>query len=274
MADGDNKVTQEDLDKEAKSGGSTTTAPPVALTENVPYPGRMVNDSPRNLSYHPDALSQSTYFSPSRGMGTGRTYVGPHLVDENGDLSSQIGQYSDEEIGRTFYTLAAKNNGQDLEYLKQFLYEYTPYYGKNKPSPGTTRTSADMSAIADFFDEAVLNGKTWRARMLDVMRGAKMSPQQTGSGRAISVTSPEDISRSYLDASFKILGRAATQQEMQSAISWIQQQERARAAGGGVDPMTLATASQTRAGMASPNEAVAQKVGTAINELMSMLGGG
>ena len=209
------KFTADDADTITQGGSSGTNTP--AFESPYSYPTRLVNDSTTNLGRHPDPVSQSTYFGPSRGFGTGRPYAGPLLVDENGDLTAKDG-YQPEEVGYTFYELAAKNGGQDLIALKQFLREYTPYYGTRDPGPGTVRTDADINAMAAFFEEAVLNGKTWQARMLDVMRGSKLNYKPSGSGRVIKVTSPEDISRQYLDASFRILGRAASPQEMQSAI--------------------------------------------------------
>lgn len=253
-----------------EAGKITSQPVPDAGTERVEYgyryPTRIVRDTIANQT------RAGTDLSPSRGTGTGRGYVGPFLVDENGDITQKQG-YDANDVGYEFAYLTNRPN--ELESFRRFLAEYTPYYGNNKPGTGMMKTTDDDRAFGAFFDAAMMNGKTWKAYMLDVMRGAKPNYAGTGgTGKRISVTAPEDISRQYLDASYRILGRAATQQEMQAAISWIQNQERQRAAGGSVDPMSLATAAQTRAGMAAPGEAVAQKVGMAMNELMNMLGGG
>lgn len=265
----DDKFTPSDA-ASAVAGGNTTTGIP-AVDMPYRYPSRIVNNTSENLSRH-DPVSQNTFFGPSRGPGTGRAYMGPNLVDENGNITSKQ-EYNLTDVGYEFTYLTTRP--MELQSFRRFLAEYTPYYGKSKPGTDMFKTSADEQAMSDFFTAAQMNGKTWKAYMLDVMRGAK--PGYTsggGTGKQISVTAPEDISRQYLDASYRILGRAASAEEMQAAISWIQNQERSRAAGGSVDPMSLATAAQTRAGMASPGEAIAQKVGTAMNELMNMLGSG
>lgn len=256
----------------AASGGSTP--PPPVIVPEYTYSPRVINNTPQNRAAAGETRkTRSPYLSPPTPGGQ-VFYTGELLVDENGDLTPKT-KYDQNDVNYEYYAWAQKKD--TLASTLKFLKDYGYYPSGKSPSAnalaGVGLETADASAIDAFFSQAWVQGKTYRKWMLERMAGIPPVAQSGGTGKQISVTSPEDISRQYLDASFRILGRAASPQEMQSAINWIQSQERARAAGGSTDPMSLGTAAQTRASQVAPGEAVAQKVGTAINELMNMLGG-
>lgn len=271
----DNKDPKKDTftaEEAAAAASSSTPAPPV-ITPEYTYSSRQIRDTPENRR-----LAGETTKTPSPNIGRSPNgtlfYTGELLVDENGNLTPKT-RYDQNDVNYEYYAWAQKKD--TLASTLKFLKDYGYYPSGKSPSAnalsGVGLETSDASAIDAFFSQAWVQGKTYRKWMLERMAGIPPVAQSGGSGKQISVTSPEDISRQYLDASFRILGRAATPKEMQSAINWIQSQERARAAGGSVDPMSLGTAAQTRAEQVSPGEAVAYKVGTAINELMNMLGG-
>jgi hypothetical protein len=255
----------------AATSGSSALPPPVVAPEYT-YSSRFVSNTAENRRLAGETKGvRSPYLSQTPG-GT-VVYTGELLVDENNNLTPKT-RYDQNDVNYEYYAWAQRKDV--LASTLKFLKDYGYYPNGKSPSAnalaGVGLETSDAGAIDAFFTQAWVQGKTYKKWMLERMAG--VPPVATsGTGKQISVTSPEDISRQYLDASFRILGRAATQKEMQSAINWIQSQERARAAGGSVDPMSLGTAAQTRAEQASPGEAVAYKVGTAINELMGMLGG-
>jgi hypothetical protein len=265
MADEDDKKNPDLTVDTAASGGTE-----IVYADPYPRPTRLINNTPDNYSLATQGGADPSAFVvlPNGSV----RYNGPLLVDENNNLTPQT-EYDGDTPGYTFVDLS--RNPAGIQSFLTFLHDYN-YYGSNKPSSqamaGIGMTNADEAAMMNFMSMARYNGKTWKAYMSDVMRNPKPKMLGTG-GRTVSVTAPEDIARQYLDATYKILGRPATQQEMQSAITWVQNQERQRAAGGRVDAATLASAAQSAASQASPGEATAQKVGSAINAIMNLLGG-
>lgn len=266
MAGEDDKKNP-DLSVEGAASGGTD----IVITDPYPRPTRLINNTANNYALATQGGTNTAAFSV---LPNGKVaYTGPLLVDENNDLTS-LSEYDPDAIGYTFVDLA--RNPAGLQSFLTFLYDYN-YYGSSKPSSqamaGMGLTNTDEAAIGNLMSAARYNGKTWKAYMSDVMRNPKPKMMGTGTGRTVSVTAPEDIARQYLDATYKILGRPATKQEMQAAITWVQNQERQRAAGGQVDAATLASAAQSAAVQASPGEATAQKVGSAIDAIMNLLGG-
>lgn len=257
-------------DKMKNAGAGSTGGNDASTAYASTLPPRSVYPTPENYSREQNNERRLRVFQKAPNAGYA-TYTGMFLVDENKNITSNIG-YSPEDIYPEFRRITSPT---DRAQFFQTMYDYGFYGSSGRPSnqamQGIALDNRDQAAINSFFDAASSMGYTWRA-FQGVIKAYPKFNATYGNGPTVSVTAAEDIARLYKEESFRSLGRAPTKQETQDAIQYIQQQQRSRA-GSGQDAPAVSTAVELQAQKAAPEEATAQKVGQVFQLMMRMLGG-
>lgn len=206
-----------------------------------------------------------------RGPNMPYIYTGPQLVDETGHISGQGYSANGSDINAEFFGVktAAERATMIATATKLGL------FFSNKPSnamlSGSGLSNSDSAAIQGLLDYSNGIGRTWRATAELVASG--MIHSTSGGGAAYSVVSTEDAMAAAKDAWFSVLKRPPTSAEMKQAALTIQQNERARAQGKNMDPISLKTAATLQAQQRSPGEYAATSAGNALTRMFSLFGG-
>jgi len=246
------------------------TVPQVDKTE---YKTRAVNLTPANLAA--GAIKYGVNMALP-GSGFGR-YSGSNLTDENGDVTSR-GIYdtsaSGADAANVYYEIINKDKtGAAITEFLETLKDYQ-YYGDSKPSELAKSKGGveakDLNAIAGFLDRSNNNMVTWKAELINMKKGPKIG--SSGSGTAPSYSSREDMASYLRSAAFSTLGRALTQQEMDTAIKNIRAGQVAASGTGGAMAPTLASSSEAAVQAAAPGEAAAYGLGAALDILFKKQG--
>jgi len=211
-----------------------------------------------------------------RGPGESRVfYQGSGLVDENNSIA-KANKY-DITIATIRDEFFRVKNSADRNAMFSTI-QKLGYYEGDKPSPqalqGLGLTSKDERAMEAFLVLGNNTGRTLKALVNLVATGKIPTAGGTGgSGRTISVVSREDAAKQTGNSFFELLGRAPTQAELKSAISFIQSSDRSRQLSNTEDPTSLPVAAEEQAKKASPGEFGSYSAGKAINQIFSLLGG-
>lgn len=248
--------------------GTTMDSSPFFGTSYA-YPSRKANLTQQNIDVAETTGGFKVIETPS---GRSMVYSGEYLVNENGDLARPA---YDRSGGDLLSEYASITDPTELKGLLTTLKEYGFYGESGTPSAlalsGIGMEDKDERALQGFLNYSSGKGRVWRAALPILQGQAKL--YTSGTGRAVSVVSTEDATRSFKEESLRILGRMPTQQEIRAAVSNIQATERSRGAGGTMDAPSLTTATQEQARKAAPVEAAAQAAGTAVNQIFALLGG-
>jgi hypothetical protein len=216
--------------------------------------------------------------SSVRASGMGRAenmyyiYTGPQLVDENGSIAGQGYSANGSDINVEFFGVktAAERATMIATATKLGL-----FFG-NKPSgamvSGSGLSNSDSSAIQALLDYSNGIGRTWRATA-ELVSSGMITAAGGGGGSSYSVVSTEDAMAAAKDAWFSVLKRPPTSAEMKQAALTIQQNERSRAQGKSMDPVSLGTAAKEQAQKTSPGEYAAASAGNALTRMFSLFGG-
>ena len=260
--------SQEFLDAFAEADASNM--PQVDKTE---YKTRAVNLTPANIAA--GAIKYGVNMALP-GSGVGR-YSGSNLVDENSNVSPR-GVYdtslSGTDAANVYYEIINKDKtGASITEFLETLRDYQ-YYGDGKPSELAKSNGGveakDLNAIAAFLDRSNNNMVTWKAELINMKKGPKIG--SSGSGSAPSYSSKEDMASYLRSAAFSNLGRALTQQEMDTAIKNIRAGQVAASGAGGAMAPTLASSSEAAVQTAAPGEAAAYGLGAALDILFKSQG--
>lgn len=202
-------------------------------------------------------------------MVSPNAFWGEALIDEDG------------YVVRGLYTIDADTAEQQLlklsnDELKVWATQAkrTGFYGSSDPSDlilnNRGYANADVSAMANFMRYANNTGLVVRALLLQMSSWSNVS---SGTGTTIKVTSPEDI-RYYLDQAWLArFGRKPNKQDIDNAVSAIQQREREAAAQKQSSP-SVAVMAQKQAEQKNKSEGAAYQLGNAIQLAFKYLGGG
>ena len=195
------------------------------------------------------------------GYGTsgGVSFNGPALMDEEGYISRPEYELSTTSVETELMNLSAEDRLVFAQQLKR-----VGYYGGAEISESIKRKSGfnetDMSAMLKFMRDSNLSNKTIRAMLPELMRWDSASM----GGSTIKVTPKEDIAYYMKQASLTNLGRMPTKAEIDQAVKYIQNVERAASGQGTTAPSTSVLA-QAQAQQAAPGERAAYSVGQAIS---------
>ena len=241
--------------------------------DKTKYKTRAVNLTPANLAA--GAIKYGVNMALP-GSGVGR-YSGSNLVDENMDVSPR-GVYdtgiTGTDAANVYYEIINKDKtGASITEFLETLRDYQ-YYGDGKPSELAKSNGGveakDLNAIAAFLDRSNNNMVTWKAELINMKKGPKIG--SSGSGSAPSYSSKEDMASYLRSAAFSNLGRALTQQEMDTAIKNIRAGQVAASGAGGAMAPTLASSSEAAVQTAAPGEAAAYGLGAALDILFKSQG--
>lgn len=244
-----------------------------------PMPPRTVSSTTANVSaaskdgtLDPTFANQATLRRYGGNPNLPSVYIGPQLVDENGNLAGIGYDASGADITTEFFTASAAERASMISTITKLGL----FYG-SKPSAamlaGNGLDNSDKVAIQGLLDFSVRNGRTWRAVNGLVATGQIAVAGATGVGQAYSVVSTEDAMDAVREEFFRVLKRPPTPAEARQAALSIQQAERSRAQGGSMDPTSLGVAARAQAEKAAPGEFAANAAGSAVNRIFSLLGG-
>jgi hypothetical protein len=263
---------QEEKNQDTEMVGTYEAAQPGAnLVDKTQYRARTVNISPAN------AAAGAVIKGANRTQDGRGEYSGSNLVDESRDVANR-GVYdlspSGGDAAAVYWEIANgdKTGGAINEFLAT-LKNYK-YYGDGKPSDLANSRGGfeakDINAIAGFLELSNNNMLTWKAQLAQTK---KVPPgPSSGSGTAPSYSSREDMASYLRSAAFKNLGRALTQQEMDTAIKNIRAGQVAASGAGGVTAATLTSSSEAAVQTAAPGEAAAYGLGAALDILFKKHG--
>jgi hypothetical protein len=180
-------------------------------------------------------------------------------MDEEGYISRPLYELNTEGVETELLNLSAEDRLVFAQQLKR-----TGYYGSADVSESILRKSGfnetDMSAMLRFMRDSNVNQKTIRAMLPELMKYTSVS----GSGTTVKVTPKEDIAYYMKQASLTNLGRMPSKAEIDQAVKYIQNVERAASGKGTTAPSTSVLA-QAQAQQAAPGERAAYSVGQAIS---------
>ena len=239
------------------------TGGPIDRTQ---YKDRTVNISPGNIQ------AGAVIKGGNRTQDGRGSYSGSNLVDENRNVSPR-GVYdtslSGTDAANVYYEIINKDKtGASITEFLETLRDYQ-YYGDGKPSELAKSNGGveakDLNAIAAFLDRSNNNMVTWKAELINMKKGPKIG--SSGSGSAPSYSSKEDMASYLRSAAFSNLGRALTQQEMDTAIKNIRAGQVAASGAGGAMAPTLASSSEAAVQTVAPGEAAAYGLGAALDIL-------
>ena len=280
----------EDVAAMGLTGSNVVAAEDAPIVDRVSNPARAINiqdtKTLKILEQENVALPRSTpnpvvpYFPSTvkilRGPGGSQVfYEGSGLVDENNSIARPNKYAADQnDIYTEFFRVT---NTADRNALFSTMQKLGYYQGK-KPSAqalqGLGLVYEDQRAIEAVMMLANNKGRTMKALVNLVATGQIPTAGATGgSGRTISVVSREDAAKQTGNSFFELLGRAPTQAELKSAISFIQSSDRSRQLSNTEDPTSLPVAAEEQAKKASPGEFGSYSAGKAINQIFSLLGG-
>ena len=260
-------------DKELLDAYNTAQAASVPQVDKTEYKTRAVNLTPANLAA--GAIKYGVNMALP-GSGVGR-YSGSNLIDESGNVASR-GKYdtsvSGADASNVYYEIINKDKtGAAITEFLETLRNYQ-YYGDGKPSELAKSKGGveakDLNAIAGFLDRSNNAMLTWKAELINMKKGPAVG--SSGSGTAPSYSSREDMASYLRSAAFKNLGRALTQQEMDTAIKNIRAGQVAASGAGGVTAATLTNSSEAAVQTAAPGEAAAYGLGAALDILFKKQG--
>ena len=252
---------------------NTADAANAPLVDKTKYKTRAVNLTSANLAA--GAIKYGVNMALP-GSGVGR-YSGSNLTDESGNVASR-GIYdttaSGSDAANVYYEIINKDKtGAAITEFLETLRNYQ-YYGDGKPSELAKSKGGveakDLNAIAGFLDRSNNAMLTWKAELINMK---KLPPVgSSGGGTAPSYSSREDMASYLRSAAFSNLGRALTQQEMDTAIKNIRAGQVAASGAGGVTAATLTNSSEAAVQTAAPGEAAAYGLGAALDILFKKHG--
>lgn len=221
------------------------------------------------IRFGPQAAWTSGMKGSRASMTPSTSFWGEALVDEDG------------YVVRGLYDIDADTAEQQLlklssDELKTWATQAkrTGFYGSSDPSglilSNRGYANADVSAMANFMRYANNTGLVVRALLLQM---SSWSNVNSGTGTTVKVTAPEDI-RYYLDQAWLArFGRKPNKQDIDNAISAIQQREREASAQKQSSP-SVAVMAQKQAEGKNKSEGAAYQLGNAIQLAFKYLGGG
>ena len=251
---------------------NTQVAANAPVVDKTKYKTRAVNLTSANLAA--GAIKYGVNMALP-GSGVGR-YSGSNLTDESGNVASR-GIYdttNSSDAANVYYEIINKDKtGAAITEFLETLRNYK-YYGDGKPSDLAKSKGGveakDLNAIAGFLDRSNNAMLTWKAELIN-MKKVPPGPS-SGSGTAPSYSSREDMASYLRSAAFSNLGRALTQQEMDTAIKNIRAGQVAASGAGGVTAATLTNSSEAAVQAAAPGEAAAYGLGAALDILFKKHG--
>jgi hypothetical protein len=251
---------------------------------NFQYPGRTIRLSPADYEkIKNDGLYDTRFVGKSSVRAAGGNpslpfiYTGPQLIDESSGTAKIYGPgyaSNGDDINAEFFGVGSPAERALLISTATKL----GLFFNNKPSPamiaGTGLSNTDSNAVQGLLDYSTKNGYTWRTVAARLSSGMLSTPSVSGgSGTSYSVVATEDAMAAAKDAWFSVLKRPPTGPEMKQAALTIQQNERARAQGKNMDPVSLKTAATLQAQQRSPGEFAAVSAGNAMTRMFSLFGG-
>jgi hypothetical protein len=251
---------------------------------NFQYPGRTIRLSQADYEkIKNDGLYDTRFVGKSSVRAAGGNpslpfiYTGPQLIDESSGTAKIYGPgyaSNGDDINAEFFGVSSPAERALLISTATKL----GLFFNNKPSPamiaGTGLNNTDSNAVQGLLDYSTKSGYTWRTVADRLSSGMMSTPTVSGgSGTAYSVVATEDAMAAAKDAWFSVLKRPPTGPEMKQAALTIQQNERARAQGKNMDPVSLKTAATLQAQQRSPGEFAAVSAGNAMTRMFSLFGG-
>lgn len=230
----------------------------------------------REVNAIPDNLALGAKVLDKAGTPSKARYSGINLVDENGNITKRTNYDTSGNDALLFFN-SLPGTTKKLEFLNSI--QSHNYYGTGKIS-SLAKTNgglqnADIAAINGFLETASirygLTGEAFFSRMQGVPTTYLGSG--SGSGGGASFPSKEDTASDVRSAWFKYLGRAPTKAEVEVAVSRISADYRAKSAGGGEMPTSLAVSTRNEAERAVPADAGAYTLGSAMDRLFKTMGG-
>lgn len=195
-------------------------------------------------------------------------FYGPGLVNEQGFLARL--EYTPEVDAGT--VLANMKPGDRIRWANE-VKRATAIYGSSDPDiiklKGEAYTSKDETAMQLFLQMANTNQLTVPAMLAKLGSYATIA---TPTGKAVQVSSPEDIGYYLNQASLKLTGKPMTKQMAERMITEFQQKER-QAAAQNVDAPNASVATQSMVAKAKPEETAGYSVGKAIELAFRALAG-
>ena len=290
MANDDKTTAAEDVNK-IKLEGDPGTTDPMGISNDLPVlPNRTVDFNnqktrdvlvqenamyPRTDADTPFEALPKTVTVVRGGRGLRYFYTGDSLVDEKNVISRGPYRGDEAQIIEEYFKLKTDAERSELFNTMKLL----GYYQDGKPSRqallGYGLTPDDKRAMSEFMIQfANSKGRTMKALVDLITTGGMKIPEglgSSGSGRVISVVSPEDAAKEAGNAFFKLLGRAPTPAEIKFAVKAVQDNDRSRQLSRTVDPTSLGVAAEQQAKQASPGEFGAYSAGKALNQIFSLM---
>lgn len=251
---------------------------------NYKYPPRTIRPSQTDWEkiandkiYDTRFVTESSWRAAGGNPSLPVIYSGPQLIDESSGTAKVAGPgyaSNGDDINAEFFGVSSPAERATLISTATKL----GLFFNSKPSPamiaGTGLSSSDANAVQGLLDYSTKSGYTWRTVADRLSNGTLSVPTITGgTGTSYSVVATEDAMAAAKDAWFSVLKRPPTAGEMKQAALTIQQNERARAQGNTMDPMSLKTAATLQAQQRSPGEFAAVSAGNALTRMFSLFGG-
>jgi hypothetical protein len=197
-----------------------------------------------------------------------QVFYGPGLVNEQGYLARL--QYEPDTEAAT--VLSNMTPGQRIRWANE-VKRATSIYGSSDPDviklKGEAFTTKDETAMQLFLQIANTNQLTANAMLEKLSTYASI--EQVG-GKAVQVSSPEDIGYYLNQASLKLTGKPMTKAMADRMIADFQQRER-QAAAQNVDAPSASVATQSMVAKTKPEETAGYTVGKAIELAFRALAG-
>lgn len=195
-------------------------------------------------------------------------FYGPGLVNEKGNLARL--EYTPEIDAAT--VLGNMKPSDRIRWANE-VKRATAIYGSSDPDilklNGEAFTSKDENAMQLFLQIANSNQLTAMA-MLEKLK--TYSTVASSPGKAVQVSSPEDIGYYLNQASLRLTGKPITKAMADRMIAQFQQRER-QAAAQNVDAPNIQVASQSMISQAKPEQTAGYSVGKAIEIAFRALAG-
>jgi hypothetical protein len=197
-----------------------------------------------------------------------QVFYGPGLINEQGFLARL--EYTPDADAAT--VLSNMKPSERIRWANE-VKRGTQIYGSGDPDviklKGEAFTSKDENAMQLFLQMANSNQLTAAAMLEKLGSYASIA---TTTGRAVQVSSPEDIGYYLNQASLKLTGKTMTKEMAERMITEFQQKER-QAAAGNVDAPSASVATQSMVSKARPEETAGYSVGKAIELAFRALAG-
>lgn len=195
-------------------------------------------------------------------------FYGPGLVDEKGQLARV--EYVPEVDASV--VLSDMKPSERIRWANE-VKRATAIYGSADPDviklKGEAFTSKDETAMQLFMQIANTNGLTVSAMIEKLGSYATVA---TPTGKAVQVSSPEDIGYYLNQASLKLTGKPITKAMAERMITEFQQRER-QAAAQNMDAPSASVTTQSMVAKAKPEETAGYSVGKAIELAFRALAG-